>query len=98
MHKATRSGGYLNASQLGRGKTAMTVQYILETGAEVVLLIVPLGTRIGWERHLKMMGWEHPIHRIEFKNDHFDILADGKLGYYIFGFVLFSIRGVYDRY
>src|SRR5690625_639418 len=93
MHKATRSGGYLNASQLGRGKTAMTVQYILETGAEVVLLIVPLGTRIGWERHLKMMGWEHPIHRIESKNDHFDLLADGKPGAYIVGREYFTLSG-----
>lgn len=93
MHKATRSGGYLNASQLGRGKTAMTVQYILETGAEVVLLIVPLGTRIGWERHLKMMGWEHPIHRIESKNDHFDLLADGKPGAYIIGREYFTLSG-----
>ncbi len=71
----------------------MTVQYILETGAEVVLLIVPLGTRIGWERHLKMMGWEHPIHRIESKNDHFDLLADGKPGAYIVGREYFTLSG-----
>lgn len=93
MHKSTPTGGYLNASVLGTGKTAITVQYLVEHDPKVVLLIVPLGTRIGWERHLKIMGWKHPILRIESNNDNLDKLADGIPGAYIIGREYFTLIG-----
>lgn len=93
MHKNVHTGGYLNASDMGTGKTPCTVQFIVERDSDVVLLIVPLGTRVGWERHLRMMGWKHPIYRIESKNDNFDLLAKGEPGAYIVGREFFTLSG-----
>lgn len=78
----------LNGSVLGEGKTIMTVEVILRLKAEVVLIICPLGTRIGWERTLKGQGWTHPIHRIDSTvggKAAFWLLKDDQPGVYLVG-------------
>lgn len=55
----------LNASELGTGKTLCSVEVALRIGAENILLICPLGTRVGWERTFKRQGFKHPIYRID---------------------------------
>lgn len=59
----------LNASTLGSGKTVMTVETILRLDAKTVLIICPLGTRVGWERTLRRQGWDLPIERISSTKD-----------------------------
>src|SRR5690625_204690 len=90
---ASKDSLYVTRDFILTHNTATTVQYLVESKFKTALLIVPLGTRIGWERHLKMMGWEHPIHRIESANSNLDKLADGESGAYIIGREYFTLIG-----
>lgn len=60
-----RSGGVLIGSEIGSGKTLIVVEHAIRTGARTVLVVCPLGTRIGWERTFKGQGWDLPVLRVE---------------------------------
>lgn len=59
------SGGALIASEVGAGKTLMAVEYVVRSGARRVLVVCPLGTRIGWQRTFERQGFKHPVRRVE---------------------------------
>lgn len=59
------TGGHLVASELGTGKTLVVVEYVRRLGAQRVLVVCPLGTRIGWERTFNRQGVDLPVRRIE---------------------------------
>lgn len=94
MHKSP--GGFLNASEMGTGKTAVTAQYLIEAGVKTVLIICPLGTRVGWERELRKMGWEYSVKRIDSTDDGkaaFQELANKIPGAYLIGREYFTLSG-----
>lgn len=59
------SGGTLLGAEMGSGKSLIVAEVILRRKASTVLLICPLGTRVGWERTLRNQGYELPITRID---------------------------------
>lgn len=78
----------LNASEIGSGKSVMTVETALRLGAKTILIICPLGTRVGWERTFRRQGWTLPIQRITSRKDGkqaFEDLASSVPGVYLVG-------------
>jgi len=55
------SGAVLNASTMGAGKTLKAVEVVKRRGDQVVLLIAPLGTRLGWKVTFERQGVELPF-------------------------------------
>jgi len=55
------SGGALNASTMGSGKTVKAVEVVRRRGDKMVLLIAPLGTRLGWKATFDRQGVELPF-------------------------------------
>lgn len=55
------SGGALNASDMGTGKTLKAVEVVDRGGFQVVLLVAPLGTRLGWQVTFERQGVELPF-------------------------------------
>jgi len=55
------SGGALNASTMGAGKTLKAVEVVRRRGDKVVLLIAPLGTRLGWKATFERQGVQLPF-------------------------------------
>lgn len=56
-----KSGGVLNASTMGAGKTVKAVEAVRRRGDKVVLLIAPLGTRLGWKTTFERQGVDLPF-------------------------------------
>lgn len=50
------SGAVLNASTMGAGKTVKAVEVVRRRDDKVVLLIAPLGTRLGWKTTFERQG------------------------------------------
>lgn len=55
------SGGVLNASTMGAGKTLKAVEVVKRRGDKIVLLIAPLGTRLGWKATFERQGVTLPF-------------------------------------
>jgi len=55
------SGAALNASTMGAGKTLKAVEVVKRRGDEFVLLIAPLGTRLGWRTTFERQGVDLPF-------------------------------------
>ena len=55
------SGAVLNASTMGAGKTLKAVEVVRRRGDQVVLVIAPLGTRVGWRATFERQGVELPF-------------------------------------
>jgi SNF2 family DNA or RNA helicase len=55
------SGAALNASTMGAGKTLKAVEVVKRRGDKMVLLIAPLGTRLGWQTTFERQGVELPF-------------------------------------
>jgi superfamily II DNA or RNA helicase len=55
------SGGTLNASTMGAGKTVKAVEVVRRRGDKFVLLIAPLGTRLGWKATFDRQGVDLPF-------------------------------------
>jgi SNF2 family DNA or RNA helicase len=55
------SGGILNASTMGAGKTVKAVEVVRRRGDKFVLLIAPLGTRLGWQTTFERQGVALPF-------------------------------------
>ena len=51
----------LNASTMGSGKTLKAVEVAKQIGAETILLIAPLNTRLGWQVTFDRQGMELPF-------------------------------------
>ena len=66
----------LNASTMGAGKTLIAVEAVKGLGAETVLLIAPLGTRLGWQVTFERQGVKLPFKWINSTKDGKQALAD----------------------
>lgn len=79
-------GGAIFASLPGAGKTLPAVEVTLRMGASVALLVVPLGTRVGWERTFRSRGYEGELYRLTSANkENFDKLKAREPGVYLIG-------------
>lgn len=82
----------LVAAGTGAGKTLTAVESAKGLGAQTVLVIAPLNTRVGWEATFKRQGVSLPIHRIDSskagKQAHQD-LYDKVPGVYLIGWEYF---------
>lgn len=56
-----KSGAVLNASTMGAGKTLKAVEVAKRRGDDVILIIAPLGTRLGWQVTFERQGVELPF-------------------------------------
>lgn len=56
-----KSGAVLNASTMGSGKTLKAVEVAKRRGDDVILIIAPLGTRLGWQVTFERQGVELPF-------------------------------------
>ena len=63
----TRSA--LNGSTMGAGKTLIAVEVAKGIGAETILIIAPLGTRLGWKVTFERQGVELPFKWISSSKD-----------------------------
>ena len=59
----------LNGSTMGAGKTLIAVEVAKGLGAETILLIAPLGTRLGWKVTFERQGVELPFKWINSTKD-----------------------------
>ena len=59
--------GVILGAHTGAGKTVLCVETAIRLGAQVILVIAPLGTRVGWERTFRRQGWTGPVRRLETK-------------------------------
>lgn len=62
---AEESGGSLDASTPGAGKTLVALKAAQGRGVERLLVIAPLGTRKGWQVHAELIGYDLPFHWIQ---------------------------------
>lgn len=61
----TKSGAALCTAGLGAGKTLTAVEVAKRLSARSVLVVCPLGTRVGWEETFTRQGVNLPIHRVD---------------------------------
>ena len=59
----------LNGSTMGAGKTLIAVEVAKGLGAETILLIAPLGTRLGWKVTFERQGVDLPFKWISSSKD-----------------------------
>lgn len=69
------SGASLDASTPGAGKTLVALAAAQKRGAEVVLVIAPLGTRLGWKDTATRIGYDLPFRWIRSTKDGPDALT-----------------------
>ncbi len=67
VDEPTRSA--LNGSTMGAGKTLIAVEVAKGIGAETILLIAPLGTRLGWKVTFERQGVDLPFKWISSTKD-----------------------------
>lgn len=90
----------LNASTMGSGKTLKAVEVVKALGAETVLLIAPLGTRLGWKVTLERQGVDLPFKWINSTKKGKQCADDWQWqlpGVYFVG-VEFFVRQAFDEY
>ena len=83
-----KSGAVLNASTMGAGKTVKAVEVVRRRGDKVVLLIAPLGTRLGWKVTFQRQGVQLPFKWINSSKEGKANLSDwewGQEGIYFVG-------------
>jgi superfamily II DNA or RNA helicase len=66
----------LNASTMGAGKTLKAVEVVKRLAPETVLLIAPLGTRLGWQKTFERQSVELPFKWINSTKDGKQALSD----------------------
>ena len=82
------SGAALNASTMGAGKTLKAVEVVKRRGHKIVLLVAPLGTRLGWQTTFERQGVVLPFKWINSTKQGKANLADwewGQEGVYFVG-------------
>ena len=86
----------LNGSTMGAGKTLTSVEVVKRLNAEIVLLIAPLGTRLGWKVTFERQGVKLPFRWINSTKDGKLSLADWEWqlpGIYFIGVEYFARLG-----
>ena len=91
--EADDTGGVILGAEPGTGKTLICVETALRMGAKTILVIAPLGTRVGWERTFRAQGYTGPITRVETNNlKAMDDLRASVPGVYIVGREYFRLK------
>ena len=93
------SGAVLNASTMGAGKTVKAVEVVRRRDDKVVLLIAPLGTRLGWKTTFERQGVALPFRWLNSTKEGKANLAgwlEGEEGIYFVGTEYF-VRLGWDR-
>lgn len=91
-----KSGGALNASTMGAGKTLKAVEAVRRRGDKIVLLIAPLGTRLGWQATFERQGVGLPFKWLNSTKQGKGFVEDwqwGKSGVYFVGTEYFVRQG-----
>ena len=86
----------LNGSTMGAGKTLKAVEVVKRLKAETVLLIAPLGTRLGWQVTFQRQGVDIPFRWINSSKDGKQALVDYQIqkpGVYFVGVEYFVRLG-----
>ena len=86
----------LNTSGLGTGKTMMALEVAKVRGADVLLIIAPLGTRLGWKVTAQRQGMDHDFYWIKTdknKDDYLSKLKTRQKGIYFIGIEYFVRLG-----
>jgi hypothetical protein len=86
----------LNGSTMGAGKTLISVEVAKRIGAETILLIAPLGTRLGWKVTFERQGVTLPFKWINSTKDGKKALDDWDWqlpGIYFVGVEYFTRKG-----
>lgn len=94
----TRSA--LNGSTMGAGKTLIAVEAAKGLNAQTILLIAPLGTRVGWKVTFERQGVKLPFRWINSSKDGKQALADWQWqlpGIYFVGVEYFVRLGWYKN-
>jgi superfamily II DNA or RNA helicase len=94
----TRSA--LNGSTMGAGKTLIAVEAAKGLNAQTILLIAPLGTRVGWKVTFERQGVKLPFRWINSTKDGKQALADWQWqlpGIYFVGVEYFVRLGWYKN-
>jgi hypothetical protein len=82
------SGAVLNASTMGAGKTVKGVEVVRRRGDKIVLLIAPLGTRLGWKTTFERQGVTLPFRWLNSTKEgkiNFALWMEGVDGIYFVG-------------
>lgn len=78
----------------GAGKTAISLWVSKELKAQTILIVAPLNTEDGWERHIGLIRPDLPLHVIDSKNlDKFTLLQKGEPGIYFVTRTYFGLSG-----
>lgn len=86
MLRPEADGACLLGSDMGTGKTAISIEFCKRISAKTVLIIAPLQTVDGWERHMELLGYNGlPFRQI----------MPGKDGQKAFADYQWQIPGVY---
>lgn len=94
VNEATRAA--LNGSTMGAGKTLIAVEVAKRIGAETILLIAPLGTRLGWKVTFERQGVTLPFKWISSSKDGKQAMDDWQWqlpGIYFVGVEYFTRKG-----
>ena len=86
----------LNGSTMGAGKTLIAVEVVKSLGSNRVLLIAPLGTRLGWQVTFERQGVKLPFRWINSSKDGkkaFEYWMSGVAGIYFVGVEYFVRLG-----
>ena len=86
----------LNGSTMGAGKTLIAVEVAKRIGAETILLIAPLGTRLGWKVTFERQGVTLPFKWISSTKDGKQAMEDWQWqlpGIYFVGVEYFTRQG-----
>jgi superfamily II DNA or RNA helicase len=94
VHELSRAA--LNGSTMGAGKTLKAVEVAKRLGAETILLIAPLGTRLGWQVTFERQGVHLPFNWINSTKDGKQAMSDWEWqlpGIYFVGVEYFARLG-----
>lgn len=89
------TNGSLNASGMGVGKTLIAVELCKRLDKRCILIIAPLGTRLGWMATFHRQGFGAPFRWIRTSNSREELLDlhRGTPGVYFVGTELFAYLG-----
>jgi hypothetical protein len=88
LDKALAHDSWFNASEMGLGKTLMSVEWLRIKGAQVVIIVCPLNTFTSWTATIQEQISDMPVFELKTgKQDvaNFARLAKGERGYYLIG-------------
>lgn len=85
----------LNASEMGAGKTLMSVEVAIRRGCQSILIIGPLGTITGWAGSFERQGSDLPFYWIGGKDakTNLKLFQNSEKGIFFIGTELFSRWG-----